>query len=113
MQMAKIDNRQTTKHLLKMTFFKRVSVGILLVFLFAGCSGEAEQNFDDLQKIQSGMTAAQVRKVMTNNPESVQEAYWNPGLFVYFYKSPPAASDHYQVIFNKADSTVVEVNFGD
>lgn len=91
----------------------RTFIKALIVCIFFSCHHRHVENFEDLQKIETGMTLKEVLSKMRNEPIHAEEAYWDKGLFVYSFASPPAASDHYKVIFREKDSTVVEILYGD
>ena len=95
------------------TFYKRGFIFLLTLILSTSCSQEAGQNFRELKAVKPGMTIYQVRELMSNKPDKIEQAYWDSTKFVYSYKSPPAAADYYQIIFKEKDSTVVEVNLAE
>ncbi|MFV8838328.1 hypothetical protein [Salinimicrobium soli] len=86
---------------------------LLIPGLLMSCNQKAEQNFRELKAVKPGMTINQVRELMSNNPDKIEQAYWDSTQFVYSYKSPPAAADRYQIIFTEKDSTVVKVNLAE
>ncbi|AZJ33790.1 hypothetical protein SAMN05444344_0383 [Tenacibaculum mesophilum] len=90
---------------------KRIVLGLILIGL--GCVSSEKKNFEDLQKVKINMHLTRVKSIMTNNPKLIKDAYWDTNLFVYYYNSPFTASDDYSIVFNKNDSLVVEIGYGD
>lgn len=86
---------------------------IIASLLYLSCTSEQNKNFEDLKSINQGMKLEEVLKHMRNEPIRSEPAYWSDSLFIYSYASPAAASDHYKIVFNKKDSTVVELMLGD
>lgn len=85
---------------------------LLFMLLLISCSKKHDENFSDLQGIQVGMKFQEVLDHMIHEPLDQETAYWNDELFVLSFSSPAAASDYYKIIFEKKDSTVVKINFG-
>ncbi|QED38949.1 hypothetical protein FK178_15025 [Antarcticibacterium arcticum] len=94
---------------MKKIFYTNFFLFILLI----SCSKANQENFEDLKKIETGMEVKKVLSIMRNDPINVKRAPWNDSLFIYYFSSPAAASDHYKIIFKEEDSTVIEINFGD
>jgi hypothetical protein len=59
------------------------------------------------------MNYKQVRKLMRNSPLNTKTARGNDSLFIERYEFSNGASDDYQIVFKKSDSTVVELYLGD
>jgi len=98
----------------QMEAIKRNVFWIILIVFAVGCvSGESGQNFEDLSKIEKGMTIKEVGVIMRNDPMHLKVAHWSDSLLVESYESPAAASDDYKIIYQLLDSTVVEVRWGD
>lgn len=95
------------------------SIHLLLIVVFmatsvASCTnGNGEQNFEDLKKVQQGMTIDEVHAVMENVPIRTGVAHWSDSLIYEEYESAFGASDHYKVIYSRLDSAVVQVQWGD
>lgn len=96
---------------------KKQSMFILLTLfltVFFGCSSsEGDENFEQLQEIEKGMSILQVHSIMTNDQISLEEAYWSDTLLIESYESGFGSSDYYKIIYSKKDSSVVEVFWGD
>lgn len=87
---------------------------ILVIIFFIKC-GETptEQNFEDIQKIQYGMSVKEVERIMRNKPIRVSD---NPqmNVFIFDYKNNAfGASDNFRIYFSDRDSTVISINYGE
>ena len=91
----------------------KIKLIVFFALLLISCKKGHIENYEDLQKVKLGMKLDNVLALMRNEPINVEKAYWDKNLFVYSFASPPAASDHYKVIFKEKDSTVVEVLYGE
>jgi hypothetical protein len=92
---------------------RKVILRIIWVLLLGCTNTNGELNFEDLKNIKVGMTIDKVHLIMTNDPIALEEAYWSDSILVERYESGFAASDDYRIIYNKADSTVKEIYWGD
>ena len=88
---------------------------IILFFsiMLIGCFREANQNLEDLDKINIGMKYHQAKNIMRNNSEKTEDAFWDKNLFIDYYDSGPGASDYFKIIYNKKDSVVVSKEYGE
>ena len=86
---------------------------IILLFLLFSCSSKGSENFDDLSKIEIGMDINSAHQAMRNEPVDIDVAYWDNNLLVERYESGIAASDYYSIVYQKSDSSVVEIGWGD
>ncbi|UBZ06762.1 hypothetical protein LDL76_15565 [Salegentibacter mishustinae] len=91
----------------------RILFTAFLICAFLSCNKTHIENYEDLQKLESGMELDEVLSLMRNEPVLIEKAYWDENLFIYSFESPPAASDYYKVIFRKNDSVVTEILYGD
>ncbi|HEU4495601.1 MAG TPA: hypothetical protein VFR70_00975 [Flavobacterium sp.] len=83
------------------------------VILIIGCNSKSSENYESLLKIKKGMSHDSVNSIMKNKPREIKTAFWNDTLFVNYYDSGFGASDDFKIVFNKKDSTVVDVEYGD
>lgn len=85
-----------------------------LAFIFCiACETPTEQNFEDIQKIQYGMSFKEVDNIMRNKPIRIWD---NPraNVIIYDYENKTfGASDNFRICFFNKDSTVVSIGYGD
>lgn len=85
-----------------------------LISLFGiSCNINSSNNYEDLKKIEIGMSIIEVDKIMRNNPIKLDRAIYNDSKIIEYYESPMAASDYFQIVYSSNDSIVVEIYFGD
>ncbi|PZD78983.1 hypothetical protein [Mesonia sp. K7] len=86
---------------------------IFLIPLLFSCSNTAIENFEDLKKIEIGMSLETAKSKMRHQPEKVETAVWDSTKYVYYYKSPAFAADYYKIIVSKKDSLVSGIDYGE
>ncbi|HEX8577641.1 MAG TPA: hypothetical protein VF677_15245 [Flavobacterium sp.] len=86
---------------------------IICLILLTSCNSKGDENYNSLLKIKKGMHHQTVCGIMKNKPRETETAFWNDSLFVNYYDSGIGASDDFKIVFNKKDSLVVDVEYGD
>lgn len=83
-----------------------------ILFFMTSCNQEKEKrNYENIKKIQKGMSLNQVTEIM-GNPDYIYNSLPAPmladfdSIFIYNYRSTIGASGNIQVWFEKNDSTV-------
>lgn len=74
------------------------------------------QNEVDLSKIKIGMNYSEVQAIMTNRFSRTFDGHkfnQTTPVFTHYYEAPFAASGDFEIWYNKKDSTVVNVYYGD
>ena len=92
---------------------RKILILIGFTVLLYSCLSEANRNFNNLKKVEIGMTMHQVDSIMKNKPKTIEKAFWDDNLFVYYYNSGFGASDDFSIVFSKRDSLVTSIGFGD
>lgn len=92
---------------------KKLFVLFSIFVFFYSCVSKADTNFENLKKIEKGMTIQQVDSIMIYKPNLREEAFWDKSKFVYYYESGFGSSDDFKIIFSKTDSIVTNIECGD
>jgi hypothetical protein len=86
---------------------------LFIMFAYLSCSNKPNENFEDISKIQIGMSYKEVQKIMRNNYKDRISASYSDTLFIDRYEPGFGASDYFGIVYSEKDSIVVEINLGD
>lgn len=86
---------------------------MLLFEVLESCNSTGDDNYENIIKVKKGMKKNTVDSIMQHNPKLSETAFWNDSLFVQYYDAPMGASDDLGIVFNKKDSIVVDIRYGD